>query len=37
MDELYPRPEIMPEYKDIAASLAPEPEKSQGGYCAQKH
>jgi glutamate synthase domain-containing protein 2 len=35
MDELYPRPEILPEYKHIAASLIPEIEEKQGGYCAQ--
>lgn len=33
MDELYPRPDVLPEYKDIAASLAPPPEKKTGSYC----
>ena len=33
MDELFPRPEVLPEYKDIAASLAPEPEEKHGSYC----
>jgi len=33
MDELYPRPEILSEYKDIAASLAPKPQKKDGSYC----
>ncbi len=34
MDELYPRPEVLSEYKATAEALAPEPEKIQGGYCA---
>jgi len=34
MDQLYPRPDVLPEYKDAAVSLAPPPEKKQGSYCA---
>ncbi len=33
MDELYPRPNILPKYKDIATSLASEPDKKHGSYC----
>lgn len=34
MDLLYPRPEVLPQYKVIAEALAPAPEKEQGGHCA---
>ncbi len=33
MDELFPRPDVLPEYQDVATSLAPQPEITGGSYC----
>ena len=33
MDELFPRPEILPEYVEIAKSLETKLEKASGSYC----
>ena len=33
MDDLFPRPDILQEYQEIAATLASEPENEHEGYC----